>query len=382
MISPSLPQQENAAAGVRPDEAARVEVLRGEAALQIIRESAGKRTAFQTAGWIEAYFNGFADISDLVVIDIAAANSRLILPLEIGRLGPFRVADFPGGKHASFHAPIVERMGGISEAGLRRSLSEAARKLGLDAFLLRDCPFTIDGLRNPMLALPHAESPSPLAMLTVEGDGETLLQRLSDKDDRKKLRQMERRLAEIGEVTHGWAGRDEVEAVLDAVFAWKAVRFSQMGIDDPFAPPEAKAYLQHATAGNGPAMRFYVLRCAGTPVAVLGGAATEGQFSAVVIAHDPDPAIERTSPGIVLLSYFVKTLADAGFRHFDLGVGEARYKARFCPLTIKLFDAALGIGLRGAMAAPIFRLSRHLKLVLKRSRLAMRLLSFVRRLKA
>lgn len=358
-----------------------VDVRRAEEALQALQQSTGHPTPFQTASWIRAYFSGLGDIRNFALITIAGKEFTLNLPLEIRISGLARVADFPGRKHASFHAPVLAGSLAISPSALHRALGEAGTALGIDAYTFRDCPFEIAGTLNPMLALRHAISPSPLAMLKIEGDGEALLQQLSDKDDRKKLRQMERRLVEIGEITHGWAASTEIEAVLDAVFVWKAARFAQMGIDDPFAPAEAKAYLRQATAGEIPAMRLYVLRSSGKPVAVLGGASANGQFCAVVIAHDPDPVIERTSPGIVLLSYFVKRLADDGFQHFDLGVGEARYKARFCPVSLDLFDAALGVTLRGKLAAWIFMNARALKRMFKRSHLAMRLLGWARKLR-
>ena len=65
-----------------------------------------------------------------------------------------------------------------------------------------------------------------------------------------------------------------------------------------------------------------------------------------------------------------------GLRTFDLGVGEARYKAALCDEAIPLFDAALGFGPLGCAAAALMLARQAAKRRVKRSP---RLLALARR---
>jgi CelD/BcsL family acetyltransferase involved in cellulose biosynthesis len=59
----------------------------------------------------------------------------------------------------------------------------------------------------------------------------------------------------------------------------------------------------------------------------------------------------RQSPGLILLMRVVASCADRGIHQFDLGVGEAGYKAFFCKEPECLFDSFLPLTARGHAAA-------------------------------
>jgi CelD/BcsL family acetyltransferase involved in cellulose biosynthesis len=54
-----------------------------------------------------------------------------------------------------------------------------------------------------------------------------------------------------------------------------------------------------------------------------------------------------------LLQALLRNLVSRGFTHFDLGVGEARYKNAVCDETIELCDVVVPVTLKGALAAPL-----------------------------
>ncbi len=103
----------------------------------------------------------------------------------------------------------------------------------------------------------------------------------------------------------------------------------------------------------------------GRVLATFGGAVSDRRFSGMMTAFDADPEIARYSPGDLLLQHLVRDQTDRGRQGFDLGVGEARYKASVCDETIGLVDAVLPVSLPGraygAAAEAGARLKRRIK---------------------
>jgi CelD/BcsL family acetyltransferase involved in cellulose biosynthesis len=96
-------------------------------------------------------------------------------------------------------------------------------------------------------------------------------------------------------------------------------------------------------------------------------------------SFDDDPAIARSSPGDLLLQDMVEDLIGRGFAHFDLGVGEARYKNSFCTTEVRLVNGFLPLTLHGRLAAAALQTASWVKTVVKRDQ---RLLQAANRLRA
>ena len=157
-----------------------------------------------------------------------------------------------------------------------------------------------------------------------------------------------------------------------------------MGIDDPYADPAIRAFLAAATDGERPAVEIHalVLEATGRVLATFGGAVDDARYSGMMTAFDADPEIARFSPGDLLLHHLVRDQTARGRRAFDLGVGEARYKASICDETIPLVAVMLPVTLRGhAYGLVATRLTR-LKRRIKRDPRLFALASRLRRLKA
>ena len=122
-----------------------------------------------------------------------------------------------------------------------------------------------------------------------------------------------------------------------------------------------QAFLQNGSAGRQAPLRIFALSAGERLVAVMVCAIDRRACSGMVNAHDPDPEIAKTSPGEQLLMHLLRRLCAEGFRQFDLGIGEARYKAHFCPEPVALIDAALAITAKGHVAALVFLAMRRLK---------------------
>lgn len=341
-------------------------ILEGEAALARLAAIEGPLTPFQQACFLAPLLQETGTLESFRLIEIAAGAGSILVPVSLAKRGLFRLADIAGGKQASFHAAIVEGDPAISARALREGLVRAGRDSGIDAFTFTDCPMSYDGRDNPLTILPRQPSPSSGWMLTLDGEAEEILARLSDRDDRKKLRQKANKLAAFGPVRAGWAETTEArKAAFEALFRWKAARFGAAGIEDPFADDAIRAFLEKS-AETG-ALRLFTLSAGNRLVAVLAGLAGKGCFSGMLNGHDGEADIARTSPGEQLIVHLIRALSAENLRHLDLGTGEARYKAHYCPERIALVDCAVAVSVKGFLAAHLFLAARGAKRVIKQS---------------
>ena len=324
-------------------------------------ERGGIASPYQRFDWVAAYVeahrgSGACEWRCVLVKD-AAGDPLLLLPLAVRRTPAGRIADVIGAKHANFHLPLMRPGLGATLAArdLRPLLADAGRRLGIDAYAFTNVPLAWAGEPNP-LAEGGQPSPSDGYKLSLTRDADATLARALSKDARHKLRKKAKHLANLGEVEHLIARTTaEADRFLDVFFRLKAERFRELGVTDAFAAPEMRGFLRGAaTAGlaaAAPAMELHALTVGERVVAVFGGAGDPRRLSGMIIAFDPDPQIARCSPGDLLLSYIVRAQCAAGRDTFDLGVGEARYKASLCDEVETLVDVAFPVSWRGAVHA-------------------------------
>ncbi|AWN50003.1 GNAT family N-acetyltransferase [Methylobacterium terrae] len=307
-------------------------------------------TPYQRYDWVAAFATALPRKARPCPVLLRDPDGRplALLPLAVTREAGIRVARMIGGRHANYHMPVFAgpEAAALPAEAYRQALAQAGRRAGIDVIHLVDQPRIWDGVENPLAHGPA--SPSDGYGLALEADPDAVLKRLMSGDARRKLRQKEKWLvAALGPVEHRVAAdRAEGEAILSAYLAQKAVRFAQAGISDPFADPAARAFL--AEAHRAGALELHALRTGdGRILATFVGAVDARRFSGMLTSFDPDPALARFSPGDLLLQALIRDQALRGRTAFDLGVGEARYKASVCDETIALVDAVLPVSLRG-----------------------------------
>ncbi|CAN1518132.1 COG5653 Protein involved in cellulose biosynthesis (CelD) [Rhabdaerophilaceae bacterium] len=337
---------------------------------------------FQRATWISPFARKIGEaMRRLHLLEIGEGNQSLLLPLEVRRRAMFNQADIFGGKHASFNLPA--RIGdlGATRDELRAVLVDAGQRLGIDAFTLTDLPEMHAGLANPLVTLGGQESPSAGWSTEIEQDVNAMLDARSDRDYRRKLRQKINRLSTIGPIRSGWVtDPSEQRLVWTMMFSWKALRFRESGIIDPFSDHETQEFLQEASRGPNASVRLFALYCGDRLAASMAGATNDHTFSSMLNGHEPAPEIARNSPGEQLIASLIPVLSSEGYASFDLGVGEASYKNRYCPTRIPLVDVAIPVSLAGIAAARLFLLRRKLKRQVKQDERLTKLVTIGRRL--
>ncbi len=343
-------------------------------------EARGLATPYQRFDWVRPYVahamtprEGKARI---VEVRGADGSCLAILPLAVRRRLGFVTASLIGGKHANFHMPVMDRgfAARLTPAAARALLADVAAALGgVDDFTFRNQPVSWDGAPNPFAALSPRPSPSNAYKLPLLGDCEATLRDSMSSHARKKHKNKRARFMELGPSRMFIAETPaERERVLEAFYRQKALRFAEMGVADPFAPPGVRAFLRAAsTPGLGePALRLGALELNGAIVSTYVGAVHGERFSGMATSFEPDPAVTKVSPGEILLVDMIRNECRGGRRVFDLGVGEARYKTTICNQTEPLADSFVAMTLKGRVAAAALRAAGQAKGAIKHSPLA------------
>ncbi len=289
-----------------------------------------------------------------------------LLLLGITRSRGVTVAGWLGGRDANLPMALLRRSQDWSAADLLRLLRSAARALGApDVFALPNQPTVFAGAPNPFIALPHGPSPSAAYGTALPSDAEQLFAAKLSKDARKKLRKKEAKLAGMGEVRHVVATTAiERTRVIDAVIAHKSLRLRARGIASDFEAPEMRGFIEQTTAAG--TIELHALTLDDRIIAVYGGGVHGGHWSGMFNAFDPDEAIARVSPGDLLLMRLIAHCCARGIGRFDLGIGEARYKAALCDEAIALFDVVVPMSPIGRGYALMLRMRRATKRRIKR----------------
>ena len=194
------------------------------------------QTRYGSASWIRATA---ADI--VFAVFSRDGRAALLLALEVIGRGPFRVARFIGGSHANGNFPLCSRSSHPIDAGEIAALIGALAKIRPDIDLLsceRMLP-QLGGAANPLLLLPATPSPNLSLAVDTGGGFDALLGRTSGKRKRKKHRVGRRASSRRPAASAGSRRPPEPRpnALLDAFFAMKEVRFRKMGIANVFGEP-------------------------------------------------------------------------------------------------------------------------------------------------
>lgn len=320
-------------------------------------------TPYQRFDWVAAFVGsahgtvGMESSLRIMVLRDAAGHALALLPTHVTRKHGIVVASVIGDKHANFHMPLfASRNAAWSSQAFEAALTRAGRSAGIDVFALDHQPRFWDGLANP-IAANGQRCASDAYGLQLGPDSEATRRRAFSGDARKKLRAKERKLIEaVGPVNYRQAeSPSQVSAILEAFCVQKAARFTEKGIANPYADAAIRDFLVQAasggnkTSGSEQAIEIHALTAARSDriLATFIGAVDRDRFSGMCNSFDADPEISRFSPGELLLYHLIGRQAAAGRKAFDLGIGEARYKASICDQTIELVETCIPVTPKG-----------------------------------
>jgi CelD/BcsL family acetyltransferase involved in cellulose biosynthesis len=329
-------------------------------------------------------------ISPYIVVGFDMGGRPLFLwPFGRKRMGSLTVAGFLGSKHASFNTGQWRR-DLAAETGPNDIQNLLARMAGgrdpVDLLTLYDQPLSWAGLANPFASLPRQVSAEDGSCLHLGDSGAGGIEAAIGPAMRSRLRIKERKLKKLAGYRYiQAASAADIDRLLDAFFALKAVHMRSQGLTNVFAEPGVPEFLRQAShlrlPGGRPLIELHAIEGDGEVLALYGAIVDPYRFSAMFNTYTLS-GHARHSPGLVLLQHMIGACAERGARSFDIGVGRAHYKSFFCKESEPLFDTFLPLTTRGRLAAPAFRAAFAAKRMIKAKPTLWAAVQFLRRCRA
>lgn len=345
---------------------------------------AGVHAPAQSVLWIEEWVANATPDGFIAMVE-TDGKPVYALALEVVRSGPFRIARLMSGRQANGNFPAADPafiVGGDFNADTILSTIRTSRR-DVDALVLERLLPDLDGLHNPLMALPHFPSPNLSLAVSLQGGFDALLSRVSGKRKKKKHRSQMRKFEAAGGFRRIEAStHEEVTRLLDAFFAMKELRFRKMGIGNVFRDVEVQNFFRSLFLDSlrepSPPFVLHALEVGGTLRAVTGSSRAGGrvvcEFGA--IAEDD---LAHASPGDFL---FFENIAEACRQRmeiFDFSVGDEPYKRLWCDIETQHFDVVAPLTSKGRLLARGLRIEAAVKSCIKNNRTIWNLAKLLRR---
>ena len=309
-----------------------------------------------------------------VIETMGPYHKQMILPLEIHRSGPIRIARFIGSAFSNLNTGVfADSDGGAFGCALADIRSAASSHA--DVIVLERVPLVWRGAETPMIKLPMTPNPNSSFQLELDNTFEATLAKLNASKRMKKYRASERRFFAAGGYEHRVAsGKDEIRETLDLFFRQKARRFREQGLPDVFAEPMTRDFFhrlaQLPSRGGDYTLQLHTLRLKGehegTAVAIAG-LSRKGDHVICQFGSIDDDIVPSTSPGDFLFHLIIQSLCGDGVRIFDFGVGDQAYKRAWCNVETTQYDFMLPLTVAGEAYVRFHRLKNEAKRYVKSS---------------
>jgi CelD/BcsL family acetyltransferase involved in cellulose biosynthesis len=339
----------------------------------------------QSPIWVESWIEHLRP--DFVIATATRGGQPgLSLALEVTSKGPLKIARLISGSHANGNMPpVTAAFAAAATAADLEALIAAIRQARPDIDLI-SCERLADavgGVRNPLLKLPHSQSPNLSLAVSLEGGFDAMLGRTSAKRKRKKHRSQIRKFEAAGGFRRIEARSEaETRALLDAFFAMKEARFRKMGVANVFAGQQMQAFFHSifakALRESKPPFVLHALEVGGKIRAATGSSRCSErlicEFGAIA-----DDDVAFASPGEFLFFDNIKEACDEGFAIYDFSVGDEPYKRLWCNLEIHQFDVLVPLTVKGRALAAAMRATSRLKSFVKNNRFVWKLVKTFRK---
>jgi CelD/BcsL family acetyltransferase involved in cellulose biosynthesis len=335
-------------------------------------QAAAPCTGAQTFDWAQAWVRHVLrpeGHEPVIVVGSAGDGRPLFLwPFEMVGSAGMKVLRWLGQDHANYNMGLFlpEAVATFTAGDISRLLSAVARDTGTVAAILKAQPFNWDGSANPFAKLTHQLTPSSGYAVTL-GDFAALYEDRFSKRSRSTLDRKERKLAQAGPLTYGWAEtRGERLQLVDIFFAQKARQFAATGIKDIF-DAHARAFYREVALleGDNPGrLRLGYIKVGDAVLATFSGTVCHGRIN-VALCSLAEGELQRQSPGALLLRHQIADACAKGLALYDFGTGEARHKDEWADAVQPLFDSFIAFKPHGFTVtlplAALLRLKRAIK---------------------
>ncbi len=317
------------------------------------RLSAGRRTAFQHADWLGAWYAAFHDVAPLIAVisDAATGKDIAVVPMIHHVRRGIRIVEFADLGVSDNNAPILA-LDAALDAGaadaINTALIGALRALPdrFDLLRLKKMPAEVGGKPNPLVSLGRFGSSSLNGNPVLMGDEydgyQASIKRLQMP---RCWRVFSRHAGARFEVAADVARAHEL---LDVMDVQQQVRMQKLG--SPFVlNDDTHARFYRAVVRQGLAEGYAIvtaLVCDEGVVATAFGVKHGATYVLLRISHAGDPW-SNCSPGLLVIERTMAALHARGVRRFDLSVGNQDYKRRLGAERVPLTDVSVALSWRG-----------------------------------
>lgn len=316
----------------------------------------------------------------LIVEGVLAGRTEMLLPLEIVRHGPVRIARFLGSRFSNINTGLyTDTFRALaSPATLRSALDQARGQFAryVDLFMLENMPLDWRGQAHPFSELPAVLNQNSAFQLSLFDDFDRTLTQINGKRRRKKFRQCERRLEALGGHEHVvYDSSNGACRALALFFQQKAARFEALRLPNVFRDEETQAFFRALaslpTKAESYALQLHALRIrsgseAGRIIAVAG-LSRKGDHVICQFGSIDDGFAPETSPGEFLFHLMIQKLCAEGVSLFDFGIGDQAYKRSWCNIETVQHDLLWPTTLTGSAVAGLHRARANAKRSIKQN---------------
>lgn len=279
----------------------------------------GDATPFQSPQWLLPWFKHFASGGELTTIAVRDGDSLTSLaPLyvlrdddeSLGMLLGTGISDY-GDMLGDDAAAVFETIAGIDcQAWDLQQLPPSS-------------PLAIAALPDSLSDMPMDHDACPI--LSISDAGEEL-QNLISTHFRKKIRYYRRALARGGEVRIERATRENLDELLEALFALHAARWQQRGLPGVLADETTQQFHREVALGmlDAGALRMYATRISERVAAIFYGFAHAGTVYYYLSGYEPE--LEKLSVGTLIVAHAIEEAVHDGATTFDFLRGAEEYK--------------------------------------------------------
>lgn len=341
-------------------------------------EAENSLSLHQSYDWCRAWAESHG--SKLLIVEgFSGGRTHLILPLEIVRRGPIRIARFLAAPFSNINTGLYSQEFRFLAAPPRlRQALDAVRRLfarHCDIFVLENMPLDWRAQTSPFADIPAVLNQNAAFQIELFADFERTLAQVNARRRRKKFRASERRLMALGGYDHVVANAGvESRALLETFFQQKAARFDEMGLPDVFRDEKTRDFflrLVSVPEANGSyPLQLHAVRLKGENdgcIAAIAGLSRKGDHVICQFGSIDDTIAADASPGEFLFYLAIQKLCGEGVRLFDFGIGGQPYKRSWCTIETPQHDLLWPTTLAGSAVAAMHKAKTGAKRLIKQN---------------
>jgi len=333
-------------------------------------ERAGIVSPGQSLDFTKAWISRFdiAPENQLYVTAQARGKAVALLPLKRVRRFGVDVLTWFSGSHVGCNAPLIDREMFARLSVLERiNVWQQMRRglFGADLVYLHGVPAFAQA--DYFAQMGNSIEEDDLYCAEFE-NWQACAAKQHTRSRRKHDRQQGAKLAAMGEVeffelTDGDA---RVNETLDTMFAQKAVRFNEWGVENPFKAPQVRKFYGDLLKGTNELKgKLHVLTLNGEIVAVRYNLAHQNMMFALISSMSTHKELKPGSPGKQNILKAMKFIFDANYTVCDMGAGYSDEKRHWCNRIIPLRTHYIPLSSKGETVSRMHRTRNHVRKVIK-----------------